>query len=83
MSERISYYDDYISPAFYAYLRRELKPVAEIPGLSEVGESGGLESKDAFKFLCELYEQMKDPLAKVLKQRILDSSINERARVTK
>jgi allantoicase/malate synthase/CubicO group peptidase (beta-lactamase class C family) len=77
----IPYYLDYLSPALYAKLKMESRPVADVPELFEVGESGGLESKDSLKFLCELYDELKVPLKRVLDQRTKDREfIDQRTR---
>ncbi|MEQ1877435.1 MAG: hypothetical protein ABL958_12385, partial [Bdellovibrionia bacterium] len=68
----IPYYRDYISDALLERLLKEARPVAGVPGLTEVGTGGGLENQHAFSFLCRLYEAMKDELNTVLNQRQTD-----------
>jgi hypothetical protein len=58
----IPYYDDFISPAIKANLLKTATAVEGVAGLQQVGASGGLENKDSFKFLCELYESVKGDL---------------------
>jgi malate synthase len=77
----IPYYHDYISPSLAAELFKQAKNVADVDGLVEVGEGGGLETKDALNFLCELYKTLEPSLQKVLNQRILDRKfIDERVK---
>lgn len=65
-------YSDYVSPNLHAYLRHQLRPVDGVPGLFEVGAGGGLETPEALRFVCELYEELKRPLCHILEQRVLD-----------
>lgn len=75
----IEYYHDYISPELYIHLMKEATDVDGVPDLMQVGQSGGLETTDALKFLCELYSLVKPELKKVLNQRIIDRAfIDER-----
>lgn len=77
----IPYYDDFLSPKIKADLLKKATPVAGVPGLMQVGEGGGLENKDSFKFLCELYEAVKGELNLVLNRRIRDRKfIDERTK---
>lgn len=68
----ISYYNDFISPELFEYLLRESTSYDGVDGLEHVGQTGGLETPDSFKFLCELYELLKDDLKKVLERRVTD-----------
>jgi allantoicase/malate synthase len=68
----ISYYQDYISLELLQALKKQWKPVPQVPGLWEVGSGGGLETKEALQFLCDLYRSVEPELAQVLKQRQLD-----------
>ncbi|MBY0416329.1 MAG: hypothetical protein K2Q18_19295, partial [Bdellovibrionales bacterium] len=78
-SFEIPYYHDYISPEIFKTLSASGKDYPGVPGLIHVGETGGLETVESMKFLCELYEKTKDELGKVLEQRILDRKfIDER-----
>jgi malate synthase len=78
-SFEIPYYHDYISPEIFAALSKEAKNYQGVEGLKHIGESGGLETPESMKFLCELYEATKGDLSKVLEQRILDRKfIDER-----
>lgn len=77
----IPYYDDYISPEIKAHLFKAAKPVPGTEGLVQVGESGGLESTESLRFLCELYDAVKDELKLVLTRRGRDRKfIDERVR---
>lgn len=68
----IPYYNDFISSELLDYLKKEGKPVQGLPDLFEVGKGGGLESKESFSFLCELYDLVKDELNLVLTKRQTD-----------
>lgn len=68
----IPYYSDFVSPAFFEFLKAEGRPVQGIPHLMEVGTGGGLESVESLQFLCELYDLVKTDLNKVLNQRKVD-----------
>ncbi len=68
----IKYFEDYISPKLLNYLKKQWKPVKEIPGLTEVGTGGGLENEKSLKFLCDLYLALRSDLEKVLTQRQTD-----------
>jgi malate synthase len=78
-SFEIPYYHDYISPEIFASLKNKAQNYKGVEDLIHVGETGGLETPESMKFLCELYEKTKDELALVLEQRILDRKfIDER-----
>ncbi len=77
----IPYYQDYISAALAAHLMAESIPVDGVNGLRQVGKPGGLENADSFRFLCELYQQVKPRLNQVLNQRKKDREfIDQRTR---
>jgi allantoicase/malate synthase/2-oxo-4-hydroxy-4-carboxy--5-ureidoimidazoline (OHCU) decarboxylase len=77
----IPYYQDYISESVFQYLKPEMKPVEEVPGLMEVGKRGGLENQESLAFLCELYDLVKADLNRVLEQRRIDREfIDQRTR---
>jgi len=77
----IPYYDDYVSLRFRDYLEAQSRAVDGVPGLTEVGVGGGLESKESLQFLCELYDLVKVDLCRVLDQRKLDREfIDQRTR---
>lgn len=60
-------------------IKKSAKSYAGLDHLIHVGETGGLETIDSMKFLCELYELTKNELGAVLEQRILDRKfIDER-----
>ncbi|MEA9357730.1 serine hydrolase [Bacteriovorax sp. PP10] len=78
-SFEIPYYHDYISPEICASLKEHAQNYKGVEGLVHIGASGGLETPESMKFLCELYEKTKGELAQVLEQRILDRKfIDER-----
>lgn len=75
----IPYYQDYLSPSLLARLEKESTPVDGVPGLRQIGRSGGLETQSSLRFLCELYHLLKGPLNRILEQRIADRKfIDER-----
>lgn len=65
----IGYYERFISTELLEHLRSVSRPVQGVKGLSEVGNGGGLESKESFQFLCECYLAMKESLNSVLNER--------------
>ena len=69
---KIKYYDDYLSPKISAYLLKKARPAFDIKDLVLVGESGGLESKESFNFLINIYNEVKLDLKSVLDQRQKD-----------
>jgi malate synthase len=77
----IPYYQDYVSHSLQAHLSKQALPVAGVPDLKQVGDQGGLESQQSLTFICELYDLVKDRLAKVLSQRQIDRKfIDERTK---
>lgn len=66
------YYHDYLSPDLTRHILDQATPVPGITRLRQVGASGGLEDNAAFEFMIELYEQVKQPLFRVLAQRTAD-----------
>ncbi len=77
----IPYYDDFLSPAMKESLLTAARPVAGCPDLVRVGEGGGLEGSESLKFLCELYEAVKNDLGLVLNRRVRDRKfIDERTK---
>lgn len=74
-------YSDMLSENLRRHLLAQAKPVSGVPGLSQVGESGGLENQESFAFLVELFKTLRPELEKVLKQRVRDRAfIDERCR---
>ncbi len=72
---------DYLSPNLRAHLKSQEEEVLGISGLTQIGKQAGLESTEGLQFLCELYDQVKDHLAKVLFQRVIDRQfIDQRTR---
>jgi len=70
-----------VTDALLNYLKRESRPVVGVSELMEVGKGGGLENKESLKFLCELYDQLKENLNQVLNQRKTDRHfIDQRTR---
>jgi allantoicase/malate synthase/CubicO group peptidase (beta-lactamase class C family)/2-oxo-4-hydroxy-4-carboxy--5-ureidoimidazoline (OHCU) decarboxylase len=62
-------------------LLQQATAVAGVADLREVGPGGGLETPEALRFLCELYLELKAPLARVLERREKDRRfMDERAR---
>jgi malate synthase len=77
----ISYYDDFLSPALKKHLLQSARPVPGSEDLVMVGTPEGLEGTESLRFLCELYEAVRDELNLVLTNRIKDRKfIDERTR---
>lgn len=68
----IRYYEDYLSPSFKKSLLSEATPVSGVEGLTQVGESDGLENTASLNFLVRLYEALGKDLNIVLEQRMKD-----------
>ncbi len=80
----IPYYDDFLSPDIKAHLLKAAKPIDGFPDILHLGESEGLEGTESLRFLCELYEEVKEELNSVLNRRIRDRKfIDERTRALK
>ena len=74
-------YRDFISAKFMAHIQQKLRAVDGVADLFQVGESGGLETPDALRFLCELFDLVKSDLRAVLRQRVMDRAfIDQRTR---
>ena len=74
-------YRDFISAEFMAHIQQKLRAVDGVADLFQVGESGGLETPDALRFLCELFDLVKSDLRAVLRQRVMDRAfIDQRTR---
>jgi malate synthase/CubicO group peptidase (beta-lactamase class C family) len=79
----IASFHDYVSPELAAHLLEGARPVEGVPRLAQVGEGGGLESREAMAFLAALDEELRPRLASVLAQRKADRKfIDERVRAT-
>jgi len=77
----IPYYHDYLSPSLARHLLKSAHPVAGVRNLMEVGETEGLETAEALRFLTALYARIEGDLAAVLRQRTKDRKfIDERVR---
>lgn len=77
----IPYYQDYLSPSLLQHLEGSMRAVPGVDGLMEVGTGGGLETPEALRFLCELYDELKADLGDVLAARIQDREfIDQRTR---
>lgn len=75
----IPYYHSYISPNLARRLLLDAKPVPAVDGLMQVGPGGGLENSESLRFLTKLYDEIKEDLKTVLRQRISDRKfIDER-----
>ncbi|MCX6117849.1 MAG: serine hydrolase [Proteobacteria bacterium] len=66
------FYEAYIPKSLRDHLLLKAKPVNGVNGLVDVGPGGGLESTASFRFLVDLYLKVKQPLEKVLNQRVED-----------
>lgn len=74
-------YREFISNDFMAHLRPQMRAVDGVADVLQVGESGGLETPDALRFLCELFDLVKGDLRAVLRQRVMDREfIDQRTR---
>ncbi|NDF15248.1 hypothetical protein EB061_08000, partial [bacterium] len=74
-------YEGFLSASLRKNLLEESREVPGVAGLLEVGAGGGLETPEALRFVCRLYERMREPLERVLRQRVLDRKfIDERTR---
>jgi allantoicase/malate synthase len=77
----IPYYEKFLSPLVKKYLLQRSRPVPGVPGLSEVGVSGGLETLEALEFLRELHDELLADLNAVLGRREADRAfIDQRCR---
>lgn len=77
----MNYYDDFLSPSLKQHILSTARPFPGVPGLVHAGETGGLETAESLKFLCELYEELRPELELVLKRRVQDRKfIDERTK---
>lgn len=70
------YYDSFLAPKLIATLWDQAETVDGIPDL-RVGaglqqEYPLIETKEAFQFVCELYEKVEEELNSILEQRVID-----------
>lgn len=80
----IPYYDDFLSPDIKAHLLNTAKPIDGLPDILHLGVSEGLEGTESLRFLCELYDEVKEELNLVLNRRMRDRKfIDERTRALK
>ena len=73
----------YLSPSLLSHLQYQLRPVPGIDGLMglDVNEGSCLETPEALRFLCEVYDRVKGRLNHVLEQRMKDRLfVDERTR---
>jgi len=78
----IPYYEKFLSPNLKKYLLQRALPVPHVPGLVEIGPSGGLETAEALQFLCELHDELLADLNAILEARVADRAfIDQRCRV--
>lgn len=76
-------YEEFLSPELKRHLLGHASPVQGVPGLAQLGPSGGLETPEALSFLAELYRKVLPHLTRVLEQRAIDRKfIDERVRAT-
>ncbi len=74
-------YREFISDEFMAHIQPHVRPVDGVADLFQVGESGGLETADSLRFLCELFHLVQNDLRAVLRQRVADREfIDQRTR---
>ena len=75
----ITAYEAFLSTQLIETLRAKGRPVKGVPGLMELDQGGGLETPESLAFVCELFRRLRDPLEKVLNQRVIDRKfIDER-----
>lgn len=65
-------YRDFISDALFDSIKRELRSVDSVQGLTQLGRGGGVENSDSLLFVRDLYDACKAPLRAVLDQRVFD-----------
>ena len=74
-------YREFISDEFMVHIQPHTRPVVGVADLFQVGESGGLETADSLRFLCELFDLVQNDLRAVLRQRVADRDfIDQRTR---
>ena len=75
-STRIPYYLDYLPAALLNALAEVAVPVDGVPGLQVTpglqARFPSIETTEALRFVCSLYEATREPLATVLEQRAVD-----------
>lgn len=77
----MSIYRDFLHADVGDFLRKDERPVPGIPGLTHVGDIGGLETTDALRFLVDLARRTGPALERILKQRQADRDfIDQRTR---
>ena len=75
-------YQKFLSPKYLSHLLASSQLVSGLENLSQIGEIKGLETTEALKFLCELFELTQYDLHKVLSQRKKDQEfIDSRTKV--
>ncbi len=75
----VTAYQAFLTPELIATLNTQGRPVPGVPGLVEIDQGGGLESPESLAFVCDLFRRLRDPLEKVLNQRVVDRKfIDER-----
>jgi len=62
-------FEAFISDSFLSYLLSQKEEVSGVEGLSQVGPISGLENPQSLQFVCDLYNEVKESLDTVLKQR--------------
>jgi malate synthase len=72
-------YHSYLSPSLAEHLLASARPIEGVPELVEIGDGGGLETKESLRFLADLYAKLEPALARVLARRTEDRKfIDER-----
>ena len=81
-TNHIPYYDDFISHPLKLHLLKKASVYPGVDHVKHIGKSGGLENAESLKFLCELYDIIKEELGKVLSQRNIDRKfLDERTKI--
>jgi len=79
MNRHIPYYESFVSNKYLEFLLGQSTSHLNVEGIKQIGESKGLETKEALQFICDLYNETREELSHVLEKRRLDRKfIDER-----
>ena len=73
-------YHDFLSQELVDYFLGIATPIEAVSGLKEIGKSGGLETAEGLKFLCDLYTRLRPELDQVLSKRVEDRKLIDAAK---
>jgi len=68
----MNHYQKFLSKELTDYFISIATPVDGMPGYQQIGNQGGLETKEGLKFLADLYTQVAPELDQVLQKRVED-----------